>query len=325
MQCEVTGRRQRSQGRRLTRIIATRQVRERIKELRAALDLAPAIVDDPPVYPAAPRPSDPFLRTEGERAAARSRLGTDKDGISVVDPHKGTLRPPAFPPPAWSRPRTGKPPATLNAGGDLVAQASKHERTGAPPRPSTPAAISSLRPRIMMHRSATEAALSTAAAASDGTLDAATMQRTLDGIGITVSGRQMQEVLRSMHTDASGRCTPLSLFQALRLAEEERPPRQQARLNSLLKQLEEFDTRKSGVLTEAQFLNAVKTPTQTIRLFLDPVEVKRLLQATQAPFYPLPAARRYLRILKAPSPPLVSVCETACTRRDDRRYLATEV
>jgi hypothetical protein len=150
------------------RLVQT-EVLEQIKKLRNALNMSPS----EGALPLARRVStdrhnDPFLRTQGERAVERSRAGTDKDGISVANKALGTMRPPALPEPAWSRPKTG-----------------------GPSRPATPSVVSRLRPRVQLHKDAMESVLDAAVAQSGGLLDEEIMQSALKSMGVDMSPTQV--------------------------------------------------------------------------------------------------------------------------------------
>jgi hypothetical protein len=145
------------------------EVLEQIKKLRNALNISPS-EGSLPLATRVPtnRHNDPFPRTQGERAVERSRAGTDKDGISVANKALGTMRPPALPDPAWSRPKTG-----------------------GPSRPATPSEVSMLRSRVQRHKDAVETVLGAAAARSGGMLDGDIAQSSLESIGVKISPAQV--------------------------------------------------------------------------------------------------------------------------------------
>eukprot|EP00967_Tisochrysis_lutea_P044106 scaffold53384_cov34-Tisochrysis_lutea.AAC.3 len=146
------------------------EVLDQIRKLRNVLNLSPSMDSLPLGSAASPQShGDPFLRSYGERAADRCRKGTDKDGISVINSSLGTMRPPAFPDPAWTPPKTG-----------------------ARSRPTTPTVVSSLRPRVQLYKDAVEGALVAAAAQSGGLLEVKTMQAALESAGVRISQLQVR-------------------------------------------------------------------------------------------------------------------------------------
>jgi hypothetical protein len=88
----------------------------------------------------------------------------------------------------------------------------------------------------------------------------------------------MQQLLRDVECFPDRRFTVHAFLRAMRAMDEPKPAAQSLRMQAFLKQLHDFDTAGRGVLSEARLVEALKTPTATIRLYLDPPEVRRVVQ-----------------------------------------------
>lgn len=69
-----------------------------------------------------------------------------------------------------------------------------------------------------------------------------------------------------------------AFLRAMHAVDVPKPAAQSLRIQAFLKQLHDFDTTGRGVLSEARLVEALKTPTATIRLYMDAPEVRRVVQ-----------------------------------------------
>jgi hypothetical protein len=88
----------------------------------------------------------------------------------------------------------------------------------------------------------------------------------------------MHLVLRKIDCGPEGRFTVHSFLRAMRAVDDPKPAAQSLRIQAFFKQLHDFDAAGRGVLSEACLAEALKTPTATIRLYMDAPEVRRVVQ-----------------------------------------------
>ena len=88
----------------------------------------------------------------------------------------------------------------------------------------------------------------------------------------------MRQLMHKVDCNSDGHFTPHAFLKAMHAVEEPKTPAQSMRVQAFIKHLRAFDRSSCGVLTEQDFVEALNTPSFTIRLFLDQPEVRRLLQ-----------------------------------------------